>query len=61
MSCRTIWIYYCIAAAIAIALYVVGRVLQFEFANEMWTTVWGLVICANMYAIKWRDEKEGKH
>ena len=60
MSYRTIWIYYCVAAAVAIALYVIGKVLQIDFADEMWTTVWGLVICANIYAIKMREE-ENKH
>ena len=60
MSYKRIWIYYCVAAAIAILLYFIGRVADFDFANEMWTTVWGLVVCANMYAIKIKDE-EGKH
>jgi len=56
MPYRTIWIYYCVAAAVAIALYVIGKVLLIDSADEMWTTVWGCVICANIYAIKMRDE-----
>lgn len=58
MSYRTIFTYYCVAAAVAIALYFIGKVLQTDFINEMWTTVWGLVVCANMYAIKMREEEK---
>ena len=56
MSYKTIWSYYCIAAAVAIALYFIGKVLGIDSASEMWTTAWGLIVCANMYAIKMRDE-----
>lgn len=35
MSCKTIWSYYCIAAAVAIALYVIVKVLGIDCANEM--------------------------
>ena len=56
MSCKTIWTYYCIAAAISLALYVIAKVLGIDCTNEMWTTVWGLIVCANMYAIRIRDE-----
>lgn len=58
MSCKTIWSYYCVAAAVAIALYFIAKVLGIDCANEMWTTVWGLVVCANMYAIKAKDENK---
>lgn len=57
MSYRTIWIYYCVAAAVAIALYAIVKILGVDCANEMWITVWGTVICANMYAIKMREEE----
>ena len=60
MSYRTVWIYYCVAAAVAIALYVIAKVFGINSANEMWISVWGLIICANMYAIKMREE-ERKH
>ena len=58
MSYKTIWSYYCIAAAVAIALYFIGKVLGIDSASEMWTTVWGLIVCANMYAIKIKDENK---
>ena len=60
MSYRTIWIYYCVATAVAIAMYVTGKVLSIDAASEMWTAVWGLVVCANIYAIKSREE-ENRH
>lgn len=58
MHYRTIWMYYCIAAVIAVVLYVVEKVLSIDAASEAWTTVWGLIICANMYAIKAREEEK---
>lgn len=61
MSYKKMWIYYCVAAAVAMCLYFIGKINGHDFANEMWTTVWGLIILANMCAIKMRDEKEGKH
>ena len=60
MSYRTTWIYYCVAAVVAICLYVVGKMFHIDFTNEMWTTVCCMVVCANIYAIKMKDE-ENKH
>ena len=57
MSYRTIWIYYCVAAAVASALYTIVKILGIDCAVEMWITVWGTVICANIYAIKMREEE----
>lgn len=61
MTYKRIWIYYCVAAAVAMCIYFIAKVSGYDFANEMWTTVWGLILAANMYAIEAKDEKEDKH
>ena len=58
LTYKKMFIIYAIAAVAAIIAYVVGNTFDFDYAADMWTTVWGLVILTNIYGIKSSEEKE---
>ena len=50
MTNEYMWKAFTIAAAVAIVVYFVGCIIDAEFTHDMWVTVWGLIILANIYA-----------
>lgn len=58
MTYKYMWKAFTIAAAAAIVMYVIGRVIDADYANDMWVTVWGLVILSNIYGIKYKEHDD---
>lgn len=50
MTNRYMWKAFTVAAAVAIVIYFVGCIVDAGFTHDMWVTVWGMIILANIYA-----------